>query len=133
MKSYLAHLKFKGSSFLLVSVGHFCSWTTDTADWSLGALHATTMGFVESLTMAMITRVSYGHSGRPLQADGLMWALFLLLQAVVVLRISADITQSIGSLWLLTAASTGWTLIFMVWGFRLLTWYGKPRQDNQPG
>lgn len=122
-----------GLSFLLVSVGHFWSWTTGTPDWSLGALHATTMGFVGSLTMAMITRVSCGHSGRALRADGLMWTLFLLLQAIVVLRISADMTQTIWSLRLLSAASIGWTLVFMVWGLRLLGWYGKPRLDNQPG
>ena len=122
-----------GLSFLLVSVGHFWSWTTGTADWSLGALHATTMGFVGSLTMAMITRVSCGHSGRPLKADGLMWTLFLLLQGIVVLRISADMTMSAWSLRLLSAASIGWTAIFMVWGIRLLSWYGKPRRDNQPG
>ena len=122
-----------GLSFLLVSVGHFWSWTTGTPDWSLGALHATTMGFVGSLTMAMITRVSCGHSGRPLKADGLMWTLFLLLQAIVVLRISADMTMSVWSLRLLSAASIGWTAIFMVWGIRLLSWYGKPRRDNQPG
>lgn len=122
-----------GLSFLLVSIGHFWSWTTGTPDWSLGALHATTMGFVGSLTMAMITRVSCGHSGRPLRADGLMWTLFLLLQAIVALRISADMTQSIWSLRLLSAASIGWTLIFMIWGLRLLAWYGKPRLDNQPG
>lgn len=125
-----------GLSFLLVSVGHFWSWTTGTPDWSLGALHATTMGFVGSLTMAMIARVSCGHSGRPLKADGFMWTLFLLLQAFLVLRISADMNMSAISIWslhLLSAASIGWTLIFTVWGIRLLSWYGKPRRDNQPG
>jgi len=131
----MLHIGFAwlGLSFLLVSIGHFWSWTTGTPDWSLGALHATTMGFVGSLTMAMITRVSCGHSGRPLRADGLVWTLFLLLQAIVALRISADMTQSIWSLRLLSAASIGWALIFMVWGLRLLSWYGKPRLDNQPG
>ena len=131
----MLHIGFAwlGLSFLLASVGHFWSWTTGTPDWSLGALHATTMGFVGSLTVAMITRVSCGHSGRPLRADGLMWALFLGLQVIVLLRIAGDLTQTIWSLRLLWAASIGWTLIFVVWGVRLLTWYGKPRKDNQPG
>jgi len=131
----MLHIGFAwlGVSFLLVAVSHLWSWTTGTADWSLGALHATTMGFVGSLTMAMITRVSCGHSGRPLRADALMWSLFLLLQVIVLLRIGADTTHSIWSLRLLSVASIGWTLIFMIWGLRLVGWYGKPRQDNQPG
>lgn len=131
----MLHIGFAwlGLSFLLASVGHFWSWTTGTPDWSLGALHATTMGFVGSLTVAMITRVSCGHSGRALRADGLMWALFLGLQVIVLMRITGDLTQTIWSLRLLWAASIGWTLIFVVWGVRLLSWYGKPRKDSQPG
>lgn len=131
----MLHIGFAwlGLSFLLASIGHFWSWTTGTPDWSLGALHATTMGFVGSLTVAMITRVSCGHSGRALRADGLMWALFLGLQGIVLLRIAGDLTQTIWSLRLVWTASIGWTLIFVVWGVRLLSWYGKPRKDNQPG
>ena len=49
----------------------------------LGTLHAMTMGFLGSV---MVTRVSTGHSGRPLVADNVAWSAFLALQLAVVLR-----------------------------------------------
>lgn len=122
-----------GLSFLLVSVGHFWSWVSGNTYWGLGAIHATTMGFFGSLTMAMVTRVSCGHSGRPLRADALMWWLFVTLEIVIVIRIAADILRSDWSYFLLVAASIGWSAVILTWAIRLLGWYGKPRKDHQPG
>ena len=54
-------------------------------------MHAVTIGGLGSLMLAMVTRVSCGHSGRPLVADNLVWALFWLLQATALLRIAAAV------------------------------------------
>jgi uncharacterized protein involved in response to NO len=49
------------------------------------ALHALTMGAVSSMVLAVTTRVSLGHTGRPLQAARLtVLAYWLLLLAVLV-------------------------------------------------
>ncbi|MDO8276104.1 MAG: NnrS family protein, partial [Serpentinimonas sp.] len=61
--------------------------------WTLGAMHAITMGFMGSLLLAMVTRVSCGHSGRTLVADRLVWGLFWLLQLATVLRVVADLAD----------------------------------------
>ena len=97
----------------------------------LGALHALTMGFLGSVLLAMVTRVSSGHSGRSLVADHLVWGLFWLLQAATVLRIASALEHTTG--WLTLAAASGWLVVMLLWGGRLAIWYGHPRSDGQPG
>jgi uncharacterized protein involved in response to NO len=89
------------------------------------------MGCLGSLMLAMVTRVSCGHSGRALVADNLVWALFWVLQLAVLLRIGASIHQAPG--WLLMAAALLWVGVMAVWGTRLLSWLGRQRADGRPG
>ncbi len=90
----------------------------------LASLHAVTMGCLGSLMLAMVTRVSCGHSGRPLVADDLVWTLFLLLQATVLLRLAA--AASIGPVQtLLAAASLLWAGVMLAWALRYGSWYGR--------
>ncbi len=98
----------------------------------LGALHALTMGCLTSLLLAMVTRVSCGHSGRTLVADRLVWSLFWLLQTATVLRIAAA-AQSPLTGGLLLAAAVLWATAMIVWGVRLGAWYGRLRSDGRPG
>ena len=97
----------------------------------LGALHALTMGFLGSVLLAMVTRVSSGHSGRSLVADHFVWGLFGLLQVATVLRIASALEHTTG--WLTLAAATSWLVVMLLWGGRLAIWYGQPRTDGQPG
>lgn len=97
----------------------------------LGALHALTMGFLGSILLAMVTRVSCGHSGRALVADATVWRLFWALQLAVVLRIAGAL-PGMGGVWLALAAGV-WAAVMLVWGSRLLNWYGRPRADGRPG
>ena len=86
----------------------------------LAVLHAFTMGALGSLLLAMVTRVSCGHSGRMLHADKLVWGLFCLLQATVVLRVVA----AFGGGWAVHAlamAALLWALVVTIWGGRLCT------------
>ncbi|WP_051237613.1 NnrS family protein [Ottowia thiooxydans] len=97
----------------------------------LGSLHALSMGFLGSLMIAMVTRVSCGHSGRALVADDLVWALFWVLQAVVGVRLLAAIEGMPPEM--TTLAALGWALVVTVWGLRYANWYGRPRTDGKPG
>lgn len=85
------------------------------------------MGCLASLMLAMVTRVSCGHSGRALVADDLVWGLFWLLQLATVLRIAAAAHAALGH-WLLL-----WAGVMLVWGIRLGSWYGRLRADGRPG
>lgn len=97
----------------------------------LGALHALTMGFLGSILLAMVTRVSCGHSGRALVADATVWGLFWTLQVATLLRIAATVPGA-GGLWL-AASALVWAGVMLVWGGRLVAWYGRPRADGRPG
>ena len=99
---------------------------------ALAPLHALTMGSLASLMLAMVTRVSCGHSGRALVADNLAWTLFWLLQAAALLRLAAAL-QNLFAAWLLLAAALLWAGVMGVWGVRLGGWYGRMRADGRPG
>lgn len=121
-----------GLALVLGGAAHLLGLAQDTPVLALAALHALTMGCLASLMLAMVTRVSCGHSGRALVADRLVWSLFLLLQAATLLRIGAA-AQSPFAAWLLLAAVLLWAGVMGVWGMRLGNWYGRLRADGRPG
>ncbi|HUW97835.1 MAG TPA: NnrS family protein [Acidiferrobacter sp.] len=52
-------------------------------------LHALGLGFALSLVVAMVTRVTRGHSGRALQSDRLSWLALIGVQIAAILRVAA--------------------------------------------
>ena len=130
----MLHIGFAwlGIAFALHGLAHVGASVTGAAAWTLGAQHALTMGCLGSLMLAMVTRVSCGHSGRALVADGLVWGLFLLLQAATVLRLAGAAPLAVAP-WLLAFAALLWLVIMAVWGLRLAAWYGTLRADGKPG
>lgn len=99
----------------------------------LAPLHAYTMGFLGSTLVAMVTRVSAGHSGRALAVDTGAWLLFWVLQAAVIGRIISDIAPPDLLSPLLAGAAVTWAAALLPWGLRHLGWYGRPRVDGRPG
>jgi len=95
-------------------------------------LHALGMGFFGSMLMAMVTRVTLGHSGRPLALHPVDWHLFLVLQAATLLRVASEFLPSVTPL-LSLAAALGWLLAFGAWACRLLPVYLQPRVDGAAG
>ncbi|MDN5923836.1 MAG: NnrS family protein [Xanthomonadales bacterium] len=94
-------------------------------------LHALAIGFFGSMLVAMVTRVTMGHSGRPLQMGKVAWTCFALLQIVVLLRIRAELGGDM-YLWLVIAGA-GWLLAFLPWVVRGAWIYLTPRADGRLG
>lgn len=94
-------------------------------------LHALGIGFFGSMLVAMVTRVTMGHSGRPLQMGKVAWACFGLLQIVALVRIRAELGGDM-YLWLVIAGA-GWLLAFLPWVLRGAWIYLTPRVDHKPG
>ncbi|MEO7068082.1 MAG: NnrS family protein [Rhodanobacter sp.] len=94
-------------------------------------LHALGIGYFGSMLVAMVTRVTQGHSGRPLQMGGVAWLCFVLLQIVVLLRIRAEFPGD-HYLWAVIAAY-GWLLAFLPWVLHSAWIYLTPRVDGKPG
>lgn len=122
-----------GLGFLLDASGHFWAQITGNISWTLGALHITTMGFLGSLLLAMVTRVSCGHGGRTLVADSMVWGLFVVLQVATVTRVAAALLGPEHYALLTVVAAGLWSVTVVPWALRLIGWYGKPRLDGRPG
>lgn len=94
------------------------------------ALHALTVGSVGGLILAMLSRVSLGHTGRPLQLPTAFALAFVLLNLSALLRVLGVSFAYQPGLWL---AAVGWSLAFL----QYLYFYGpmlcRTRVDGHPG
>lgn len=131
----MLHIGFSwlGVALLLYAAGQV-ALLAGRPDLALGQapLHALTMGFFGSVMVAMVTRVTAGHSGRKLVADDLVWALYWLLQAATVLRVAADALPALRNGTLLVAI-VAWCLALVPWALRSLPAYLSVRADRRPG
>jgi uncharacterized protein involved in response to NO len=133
----MLHLGFLwlGVAFLLGGAAQWLAVGLNVGGLGLAALHALSMGCLASLMLAMVTRVSCGHSGRALVADRTVWSLFWLLQAATVLRMAATLPGVPGGwvAWVLLASVSLWVACVGAWGVRLARWYGRLRPDGRAG
>jgi len=93
--------------------------------------HALFIGFFGSILIAMVTRVTQGHSGRPLRMPAAAWLAFIAIQAVAMLRIAAELVPD-PMAWMAVAA-LGWLVAFAPWVLRIGRIYLSPRADGKPG
>jgi uncharacterized protein involved in response to NO len=93
--------------------------------------HALFIGFFGSLLVAMVTRVTQGHSGRALELGRVATVAFVLIQAVTVTRVLAELLPD-GPLWQ-AVAGAGWLVAFLPWVVRSAWIYLTPRADGRPG
>jgi uncharacterized protein involved in response to NO len=96
-------------------------------------MHLLGVGALGGIILAMITRVSLGHTGRPLEVGGLVSASFLLLAAAALARSGLPLMWPELTLW-------GWRLSALCWtgAFSVFLWYyapvlTRPRPDGKPG
>jgi uncharacterized protein involved in response to NO len=102
------------------------------ASLGLAPLHALTLGYLGATLVAMVTRVVAGHSGRPLVADDVAWAIYGLVQAAALLRLLSALWPSAGAGTLL-AAALAWATACVAWAWRHGGWLGRPRVDGRAG
>ncbi len=93
--------------------------------------HALFIGFFGSVLVAMVTRVTQGHSGRALTMPKAAWWAFAAVQVVALARIAAEFAGDPGA-WMAWAA-IGWLLAFVPWVARIGRIYLSPRADGKPG
>lgn len=98
----------------------------------LAPVHAMTMGYLGSTLIAMVARVTSGHSGRAVVADTLLWRLHWLLQAAVLLRVLAALWPAAATP-LVTLAALAWCAVTTPWALRYGRWLGQSRSDGRPG
>ena len=132
----LLRVLFLGYAWLPVALALYAFqslWLLIGNEWVLGRapLHALTVGMFGSLLVAMVTRVTQGHSGRPMAMPAVGWFAFAALQLVALTRIAAEAAPD-SYFWQVVAAA-GWLLAFLPWVLRSLSIYLHPRADGRPG
>ena len=93
-------------------------------------LHALTVGGLGGMTLAMMARVSLGHTGRPLQAPRAMTTAFVLLNLGALLRVTA-----IPAWWQFAVPMAGlcWATAFLIFAATYAKMLMQPRVDGMPG
>ena len=76
-------------------------------------LHAWTVGAIGLMTLAIMTRASRGHTGRPLSASALTILMYSAVVAAALLRIGAGLVPEVHGP-LVTAAGIAWIAAFML-------------------
>lgn len=104
--------------------------------FGLAPLHALAIGFFSSMLLAMVTRVTLGHSGRGIVADTTLWLVFWGMQTAAILRVASELLPdccAVGFLNLTWLAALAWLLAFGGWSLRFAPAYWRPRVDGRPG
>jgi len=122
-----------GIAFALACVSHgLMALSGGERSLGLAPMHALTMGYFGATLLAMATRVSSGHGGRPLAADGPAWILYWILQTAVLLRVIAALWTE-ATPFLTIVAVLCWAVATVGWALRYGRWFGQPRSDGRPG
>ena len=95
------------------------------------ALHALTAGAMATMILAMMTRTTRGHTGRPLAATPATTAIYLMITAAAAARLASGLADD-DHLMLLYGAAAAWVAAFalflLAYGPMLL----RPRPGRDP-
>jgi uncharacterized protein involved in response to NO len=96
----------------------------------LAPLHLLAIGYFAAMTLGMVSRVSLGHSGRPLEADTLTWMCYLGVLFAAVARVAAEFMMGTAAgAPLMVLSAWAWLIAFGVWAARYVPMYLAPRVD----
>ncbi len=102
--------------FLWIPIGLFmlalAAWLPDVPQ--SGAIHAFTIGAVGTMTLAVMSRATLGHTGQPLRANTGLTLAYLFVTAAVVLRVAAAFWDEL-FLPLVWGAVAAWIAAFVLY------------------
>jgi len=122
----MLHLSFAWLAivFLLFAISGFgyISWSAP--------VHALALGFMGTMLVGFVSRVSFGHSGRPLVVSTPLWILYLSLHLAAAVRVTATLVN-----WpaLLTWSAAAWLVLIACWVLMMAPIYLRARADGKPG
>ena len=107
----LLRVLFLGYAWLPLAMALYAlqsAWFFATGEFVLGRapVHAVSVGFFGSLLVAMVTRVTQGHSGRPLVLGRIPALAFIGMQGVAAMRVLSELAANPAP-WFLAAGAHG--------------------------
>ena len=116
--------------WLVVAAGGLALWHIGLLGTPSPSLHALSVGSMSGLILAMIARVTLGHTGRPLQLPSGIAGAFVLFNLGAGARVFLTTALPVAGLWL---AATCWALAFALYAWRYAPMLLSPRVDGHPG
>ncbi len=93
------------------------------------AVHALTTGAVGAMTMAVMTRASLGHTGRPKQAGPITVMIYILVNLGALLRVFGPMTGLPVNL-MLGAAAAAWSAAYLLFAAVYGPYLTRPSLDE---
>ncbi|MCB1680113.1 MAG: NnrS family protein [Halioglobus sp.] len=97
------------------------------------ALHCFTVGAIGGMILAMISRVTLGHTGRPLRPPRAMTAAYILILASAVVRVLVPAVLPALSQWGIGLAGLLWLAAYGIYCYYYGPMLLAPRIDGGPG
>ena len=96
-------------------------------------LHALTIGAAATMILAVMTRASLGHTGRPLVVDPVIALAYVLLSAAALVRVFGLAVLRIGYPDVILVAAFLWTAAFVLFTWIYAPMLLAPRADGKMG
>lgn len=97
------------------------------------AVHALTAGAIGGLIIGMMTRTARGHTGRPLRADRVDVACYVLIAGAAVLRVGVPMLAPAQTVSAVLASAVLWSAGFGLYAIRYWPVLTRARIDGRPG
>jgi len=96
------------------------------------AIHVLTTGAMGTMTLAVMTRASLGHTGRPRHADRLTVTIYLLVNIGALLRIFSPnpVTPTALTHAMLGLSALGWSGAYLLFALHYGRYLVRPSQDE---
>ena len=125
-------LLFLGVSIVLVGLAWLAAVLAGLPAAGLdGPVHALGLGMLAVMAMGMMTRVSAGHTGRPIVLPGLFRPVLVVLLGAVGLRLLLPLGPGLQPAWLAMTAG-GMALVYLAMLIVLGPWLVSERADARP-
>jgi uncharacterized protein involved in response to NO len=122
-----------GYAWIPVALALKACWLLGDALWAVKWQHALTSGAFATMILAVMTRASLGHTGRPLVVSRAIAVAYLLLTAGALLRVFGGAWTPDHYIWTLAAAGMAWVLAFLIFVWVYAPILIAPRVDGRPG
>lgn len=121
-------IKYLSAGLILVGISYIIPELPSNHLW-----HLLTIGGMGGIILAMISRVSLGHTGRILTPPKTMNIAFILILLSALIRSIAPIISPAETLWWIELSGWGWIIAFSIFVINYAPMLATPRIDGRPG
>ena len=108
-------------------------WLLTAAGWAAHWPHALGAGAAATMIVAVMTRASLGHTGRPLTVSRATALAYALLIAAAAVRVFGPALLPLAYPAIIALAATFWMVAFLIYAVVYSPVLLRPRADGKPG